>query len=244
MRFLLSIFLLVFTTVFAQKYPSKNYTTSEGLQNNAVRSLFVDKDHVLWVGTENGVSRFINGQFYNLSEEDGLGHNSCWDISQDSDGNMWFASYGGGISKFDGKKFTLFSAKNGLPSDKIRKVFPFKNNIYVGTEQGISIIDIKTSKISTPKVPKTKEDFICIDFFVYHNDVYFISVFDGVFKIDESSNSPKIVPVYLRSNFYSAFLDNENLHLSNEGFIEKINIQELLHKNFKLVQFGNSIIHQ
>ena len=244
MRFLLSIFLLVFTTVFAQKYPSKNYTTSEGLPNNAVRSLFVDKDHVLWVGTENGVSRFINGQFYNLSEEDGLGHNSCWDISQDSDGNMWFASYGGGISKFDGKKFTLFSAKNGLPSDKIRKVFPFKNNIYVGTEQGISIIDIKTSKISTPKVPKTKEDFICIDFFVYHNDVYFISVFDGVFKIDESSNSPKIVPVYLRSNFYSAFLDNENLHLSNEGFIEKINIQELLHKNFKLVQFGNSIIHQ
>ena len=244
MRFLLSIFLLVFTTVFAQKYPSKNYTTSEGLPNNAVRSLFVDKDHVLWVGTENGVSRFINGQFYNLSEEDGLGHNSCWDISQDSDGNMWFASYGGGISKFDGKKFTLFSAKNGLPSDKIRKVFPFKNNIYVGTEQGISIIDIKTSKISTPKVPKTKEDFICIDFFVYHNDVYFISVFDGVFKIDESSNSPKIVPVYLRSNFYSAFLDNENLHLSNEGFIEKINIQELLHKNFKLVQVGNSIIHQ
>ena len=244
MRFLLSIFLLVFTTVFAQKYPSKNYTTSEGLPNNAVRSLFVDKDHVLWVGTENGVSRFINGQFYNLSEEDGLGHNSCWDISQDSDGNMWFASYGGGISKFDGKKFTLFSAKNGLPSDKIRKVFPFKNNIYVGTEQGISIIDIKTSKISTPKVPKTKEDFICIDFFVYHNDLYFISVFDGVFKIDESSNSPKIVPVYLRSNFYSAFLDNENLHLSNEGFIEKINIQELLHKNFKLVQFGNSIIHQ
>ena len=244
MRFLLSIFLLVFTTVFAQKYPSKNYTTSEGLPNNAVRSLFVDKDHVLWVGTENGVSRFINGQFYNLSEEDGLGHNSFWDISQDSDGNMWFASYGGGISKFDGKKFTLFSAKNGLPSDKIRKVFPFKNNIYVGTEQGISIIDIKTSKISTPKIPKTKEDFICIDFFVYHNDVYFISVFDGVFKIDESSNSSKIVPVYLRSNFYSAFLDNENLHLSNEGFIEKINIQELLHKNFKLVQFGNSIIHQ
>ena len=125
MRFLLSLFLLVFTTTFAQKYPSINYTTSEGLPNNAVRSLFIDRNNVLWVGTENGISRFVNGQFYNLSEQDGLGHNSCWDISQDADGNMWFASYGGGISKFDGKKFTLFSSKDGLPVDKIRKVFPF-----------------------------------------------------------------------------------------------------------------------
>jgi ligand-binding sensor domain-containing protein len=29
------------------------------------------------------------------------------DISQDIDGNMWFASYGGGVSKFDGQSFTV-----------------------------------------------------------------------------------------------------------------------------------------
>ncbi|WP_258012190.1 two-component regulator propeller domain-containing protein [Flavobacterium psychrophilum] len=55
MRFLLSIFLLVLTTAFAQKLTSFNYTTSDGLPNNAVRSLFIAKDNVLWVGTENGV---------------------------------------------------------------------------------------------------------------------------------------------------------------------------------------------
>ncbi|SNA64720.1 sensor histidine kinase [Flavobacterium psychrophilum] len=244
MRFLLSIFLLVLTTAFAQKLPSFNYTTSDGLPNNAVRSLFIAKDNVLWVGTENGVSRFVNGQFYNLSEADGLGHNSCWDISQDTDGNMWFASYGGGISKYDGKKFTPFISKDGLAADKTRKLFPFKNNIYVGTEQGISIIDVKTNKIVTPKVPKAKEDFICINFFVYKNEVYFVSVFDGIFKIDESSTIPKVVPVYSGKNFYGALLDKNDLLLSREGFIEKINIKNLLNANYKANRFGTSFVFQ
>jgi ligand-binding sensor domain-containing protein len=44
-----------------------------------------------------------NGEFSIINESNGLGHNSCWDISQDIDGNMWFASYGGGVSKFDGQ---------------------------------------------------------------------------------------------------------------------------------------------
>ena len=81
-----------------------------------------------------------NGSFSTIDESNGLGHNSCWDISQDANGNMWFASYGGGISKFDGKKFTIFTTKQGLLADKTRKVFPYKNKMYVGTEQGDSII--------------------------------------------------------------------------------------------------------
>jgi hypothetical protein len=172
--------------VMGQYHPSKNYSTTDGLPNNAVRSLFLDSKNVLWIGTENGVSRMENGSFSNLSENDGLGHNSCWDINQDTNGNMWFASYGGGVSKYDGKKFTVFTTKNGLLANKTRKVFPFKNKIYVGTEQGVSIIDINTNKLITPKVPTHKEDFISISFFEYRDEVYFASIFNGLFKIDES----------------------------------------------------------
>ena len=132
MRFL-NNFLLFFGLLFSpylllgQYYSSKNYSTTDGLPNNAVRSLFLDSKNILWIGTENGVSRMENGSFSNLDETDGLGHNSCWDINQDINGNMWFASYGGGVSKYDGKKFTVFTTKNGLLANKTRKVFPFKN---------------------------------------------------------------------------------------------------------------------
>ena len=171
-------FILITTSALGQYFPSRNFTTSDGLPNNAVRSLFLDSKNILWIGTENGISRMENGTFTTIDESNGLGHNSCWDITEDTQGNMWFASYGGGVSKFDGKKFTVFTMKDGLLANKTRKVFPYKNKIYVGTEQGVSIIDIKTNKLITPKVPEHKEDFISLAFVEYNGVVYFTSTFD------------------------------------------------------------------
>jgi hypothetical protein len=230
--------------LLGQYYPSKNYSTTDGLPNNAVRSLFLDSNNVLWIGTENGVSRMENGSFSNLDETDGLGHNSCWDINQDTNGNMWFASYGGGVSKYDGKKFTVFTTKNGLLADKTRKVFPFKNKIYVGTEQGVSIIDINTNKLVTPEVPSHKEDFISISFFEYRDEVYFASIFDGLFKIDESGSKPKIIPIFLHKNTYGLALYGPTLYSSNEGFIDKFNINDILKDKMSDTKFGKSFVWQ
>ena len=227
-----------------QYYPSKNYSTTDGLPNNAVRSLFLDSKDILWIGTENGVSKMENGSFTTLDEADGLGHNSCWDINQDKNGNMWFASYGGGISKYDGKKFTVFTTKNGLLADKTRKVFPFKNKMYVGTEQGVSIIDINSNKLVTPKVPSHKEDFICISFFEYKDEVYFATIFDGLFKIDESGLFPKIIPVLLHQKTYGLALYGSTLYSSNEGFINKYNLEDILKKKLSSEKFGTSLIWQ
>ena len=49
------LFLFFFQLIFAQYSPSVNYTTAEGLPNNAIRSLFIDNENRLWIGTENGV---------------------------------------------------------------------------------------------------------------------------------------------------------------------------------------------
>ncbi|MEW5675206.1 histidine kinase [Flavobacterium enshiense] len=243
MRLLLKLLLFFFTqSVFSQYLASTNYTTADGLPNNAVRSLFIDRSNVLWIGTENGISRLQNGIFQTIDETDGLSHNSCWDIAQDANGTMWFASYGGGISKYDGRKFTIFTKKNGLPANKTRKIFPFRDKVYVGTEQGISIIDINSNKVITPNVPKTKEDFICMDFFIFEGEVYFISIFDGLFKIDEKGEKPIVVPVFKGKNFYSQFLNANTIYFGNEGFVQQTNLPKLLKGKADFTTFGTSII--
>ncbi len=242
-RFCVSLFLFPIL-FFGQYFPSKNYTTTDGLPNNAVRALFLDSKNVLWIGTENGVSRMENGMFTNLDESNGLGHNSCWDINEDSDGNIWFASYGGGVSKFDGQKYTVFTTKNGLLANKTRKVFPFKNKVYVGSEQGVSIIDIKTNKLFTPKVPPHKEDFICIDFVQYNGEVYFTSVFDGLFKIDESSSTPQIKPVIIHKNSYSLGLFGSVLYSGNEAQINKFDFNKIEKGDKSSINFGKSFVWQ
>ena len=237
-------FLFITSFAFGQYFPSTNFTTSDGLPNNAVRSLFLDSKNILWIGTENGVSRMENGTFTTIDESNGLGHNSCWDISEDTDGNMWFASYGGGVSKFDGKKFTVFTTKDGLLANKTRKVFPFKGKVYVGTEQGVSIIDIKTNKLVTPKVPAHKEDFISLAFVVYNDVVYFTSTFEGLFKIDESTSTPRIIPVILHENSYSLGLFGSTLYSGNEGHINKFDFDKISKGDKSSVNFGKSFVWQ
>jgi ligand-binding sensor domain-containing protein len=237
-------FILLTTSALGQYFPSRNFTTSDGLPNNAVRSLFLDSKNILWIGTENGISRMENGTFTTIDESNGLGHNSCWDITEDTQGNMWFASYGGGVSKFDGKKFTVFTMKDGLLANKTRKVFPYKNKIYVGTEQGVSIIDIKTNKLITPKVPEHKEDFICLAFVEYNGVVYFTSTFAGLFRIDESSSTPRIQPVILHKNSYSLGLFGSTLYSGNESHINKFDFDKISQGDTSSTDFGKSFVWQ
>lgn len=133
----------------AQQVPSFNFTTADGLPNNAIRSLLVDSRGILWIGTENGVSKLENGVFQNFSESDGLGFNSCWAIAEDQNGNIWFGSYGGGISVFDGTRFHVFKSEDGLADNRIRHFYPYRDKMLIGTEDGISIADLETFEISS-----------------------------------------------------------------------------------------------
>ncbi len=89
-------FFLWFNWAVSQNYPVKNYTSANDLPNNAVRSLLIDSNHALWIGTENGVVKKENDDFKYFFEEDGLALNSCWAIAEDKNKNLWFGSYGEG----------------------------------------------------------------------------------------------------------------------------------------------------
>ncbi|MCW2118184.1 histidine kinase [Flavobacterium sp. 7A] len=245
---LLARFFLLFLFVnssFAQYLPSKNYSTTNGLPNNAVRALFLDSKNTLWIGTENGVSRFENGTFFNITESDGLGYNSCWDIAQDSNGAMWFASYGGGVSKYDGEKFTVFTTKEGLPVDRVRKLLCYKGKMYVGTELGVSIIDIKTNKVITPKgILPHYEVFIVSSFFLYKDEVYFSAVNEGFFKIDNTLGLPKIVPVLEHQYIYASGHFGNILYGSNKGYADTFDFDKKTNKINIDTKFGKSVIWQ
>jgi two-component sensor histidine kinase len=70
--------------------------------------------------------------------KDGLAGSTVYDLCQDKDGFIWFATEAG-ISRFDGTHFKNFTTTDGLPETEILKLFadsrgriwmaPFKNNI-------------------------------------------------------------------------------------------------------------------
>jgi len=84
--------------------------------------------------------------YYHYSSSEGLASSTVYDIIQDDNGFMWFAT-ANGISKFDGNKFTTFRNKDGLNSNSIIAFLKRKNGeLLAGNfEKGINII--KNDKI-------------------------------------------------------------------------------------------------
>src|ERR1043165_26990 len=60
--------------------------------------------------------------FIRYDTRDGLGGSVVYDAVQDKEGFMWFATENG-LSRFDGKNFTTFTTKDGLPDNEILKLF-------------------------------------------------------------------------------------------------------------------------
>lgn len=71
----------------------------------------------------------------------------------DKDGNLWFGTQGGGVSKYDGKSFTNFNIDNGLSENFITSILEDSDgNVWFGTtENGVSKYDGKTFKTFNTK---------------------------------------------------------------------------------------------
>lgn len=88
----------------------------------------------------------INAQQYNLKNyipKNGLASSIVLNVFQDSKGYIWFATQGGGVSKFNGKEFKNFTKNDGLLSNDITCISEDSDgNIWVGTTMdGVSIFN-------------------------------------------------------------------------------------------------------
>ena len=115
-----------------------NFTTAQGLANNNVWSITVDKTGNLWFGTYGGGVSYYDGKsFTNFTTAQGLANNNVWSITEDKSGNLWFGTDGGGASKYDGKSFINFTTVQGLVNNNVWSVIEDKNgNLWFGTDGG------------------------------------------------------------------------------------------------------------
>jgi serine phosphatase RsbU (regulator of sigma subunit) len=72
---------------------------------------------------------------------------------QDKSGNLWFATFGGGVSRYDGKSFTSFTKKEGLANNDVWSMLQDKSgNLWFGTNGGgVSRYDGKAFTTYTEK---------------------------------------------------------------------------------------------
>ena len=89
---------------------------------------------------------FKHGTWKHYTYLDGLGNNNVRPIYQDRDGFLWFGSYNGGVSRYDGETFVNFTTDDGLTANSVWSIFQDREGfLWFGTlENGVSRYDGET----------------------------------------------------------------------------------------------------
>lgn len=240
---LIFIFLLCCHFIYTQHLPSRNYTSSKELSNNTIRSLFVDSQSFLWIGTENGIIHKENKKFTHYFEEDGLAMNNCWAIAEDSSKKIWFGSYGAGVSIYDGHRFKVLSKENGLIHNEITKLWHFNNKMYVGTSDGVSVVDIDNFQIFSSK-PAENKFFRVSSFFEYDAKIYCTTYNSGTYQVVIDSDKISLIKINNNQYIYSAFKNNDSIYLSNKEYFTKLTLTSFISDTVTSSAYkqGNSVI--
>jgi len=74
----------------------RRFSQAEGLPDSSIRSLAVDPDGKVWVGTRyGGVAMFDGERFTSVSLDQGLRSNAAWSLAADDRGRIWVATTAG-----------------------------------------------------------------------------------------------------------------------------------------------------
>lgn len=126
-----------------------SFVTFDEKDNKIAKSFLEDAQKNIWISTtNNGISILNNIDFLNsrntqisrITEENGLVSNDICASFEDKEGDFWFATYNGGVSRIKGNEYQNFTIKNGLSSNKTFCIAEDANrHIWIGTDVGISI---------------------------------------------------------------------------------------------------------
>jgi diguanylate cyclase (GGDEF)-like protein len=88
----------------AQQYVFRAYRQAEGLKNLAVNALATDRTGFLWLGTENGVYRFLGSGFERFGPEQGIAELDIHALVLDPNGTVWVGT-NENLYRWDGQHF-------------------------------------------------------------------------------------------------------------------------------------------
>lgn len=114
----------------------------QGLRHDQIRCMIQDKMGNIWLGTDNGLTKYDGKYYYHYTTLQGLNHNVIMTLFQDSEGNIWFSTFEGGVTKFDGRYLTTFTTDGGLPYNIVNSIFEDSSGaIWFGTKRGLAKYD-------------------------------------------------------------------------------------------------------
>lgn len=146
--FSILLFLFSFYAINAQQLFTVYDTTNTPLIVNKINCL-AREGNILWAGSEYGFTSFdgVNWNYFLFNNQTTSYLNNIFAITVDAIGNKWIGTAGGGLGKFDGTNWTIYTVANSqLPSNIVKAItIDSQNKMWIGTTGGIAVWDMDTT---------------------------------------------------------------------------------------------------
>ncbi len=110
------------------------FNEGNGLLQNNVRALLVDRRGRLWSGTKFGMDLLEDGRLRAYTIHQGMPNDNVWCLFEDSDGGLWIGTDGAGVLRYAGESFVTYTVTEGLCSDLVMCTLSDKaGDIWLGT---------------------------------------------------------------------------------------------------------------
>ena len=150
--------------------------TDDGLSQSNVFSILQDSRGFMWFGTRDGLNKYDGYKFTvyrnDPKNKNSISNNYVPDLLESANGDLWIATWGGGLNRFNREKGTFYSYKhndnntNSIASNFISAIKEDSNgNVWIGTEMsGVDMYDKKTGNFVHYKFNRNNTKSISDDF--------------------------------------------------------------------------------
>ena len=120
-----------------QKLITSTYNSRDGLSNDVIKSLFLDRENNLWIGTDGGgLNQLRHGKFRTYSAQEGLVDDFIFSIHEDVTGTVWFSSEEG-VSALKENTLRTLTREDGLAADFVTSIASTPDSsVWFGTYGG------------------------------------------------------------------------------------------------------------
>jgi signal transduction histidine kinase len=118
------------------------FTSADGLPDDFIRSLLIDSDGSLWIGTRRGLGHWNFGKngsaaagIKTYTKENGLGSDLVGAMARDAKGDLWVATLAG-LARLHGDSIQNFTTADGLSSNVVTALLPRADGtLLIGTQE-------------------------------------------------------------------------------------------------------------
>jgi ligand-binding sensor domain-containing protein/signal transduction histidine kinase len=107
------------------------------LPGSRIQVVFADREGALWIGTNGGLARWVDGKVQLLPVGDPLAKANVLTLMEDREGNLWVGTEADGLHILRDQRFRTFGTREGLSSDATTTVVEDgAGKLWVGTSGG------------------------------------------------------------------------------------------------------------